>query len=206
MVIWVIGSINITDRAFYITYGRMFGTFKVEDIKKMYQLLDPQKHYNKAFLEAFTKENDVESDPIKQWRHFPNKHKHESSGMYSVDSLASPYCYANTMICRLFGVSDSARFSIEMVPLMEAAINSYILDWETILSDKTVNQILDYRRNRFLTTRIIPRFYMSAYIMDTIYFNSNYPFYDGNGLVKTQLLFISIISICGKPIIKIIYI
>lgn len=117
----------------------------------------------------------MESDPIKQWRHFPNKHKHESLGISSVGSLASPYCYASAMICRLFRVFDSARFSIEMVPLMEVAINSYIMDWPTILSDKMANQILDYRRNRFVTTRIKPPFYMRAYIMETICFNSDYP-------------------------------
>lgn len=55
--------------------------------------------------------------------------------MYSVDFLASPYYYAGAMICSLFGVSNSIRFSIEMVPLMEAVVNSYIMDWETILSD-----------------------------------------------------------------------
>lgn len=92
-----------------------------------------------------------------------------------MDSLASPYCYVGAMICRLFGASDSARFSIEMVPLMEATINSFIVDWATILSAKMANQILDYRRNRYVTTRIIAPFYMSTYIMETICFNSDFP-------------------------------
>lgn len=35
LVRWVIESIDITDRAFYKTNGRMFGTFKPEDVKKM---------------------------------------------------------------------------------------------------------------------------------------------------------------------------
>ncbi len=75
LVRWVIEIINITGREFYIAYGRMFETFKVEDIKKMYHFPYPQKHYKKTFLEAFAKENDVESNSIRQWRHFPNKHK-----------------------------------------------------------------------------------------------------------------------------------
>lgn len=141
----------------------------------MYQFPNPQKHYNKEFLEAFTKENDIESDTIRQWRHFPNKHKHESFGMYSVDSLASPYYYTGAMLCKLFGVFDSARFTIEMGPLMEVAIHYYIMDWATILSNKMANQIHNYRRNRFVTTHTIPPFYMSTYIMDTICFNSDYP-------------------------------
>lgn len=158
LVRWVIESINITDRAFFTADGRMFGLFREEDIKNMYHFAGPEKHYKKAFIKAFSKQNDVESDPIKQWRYYPKKHKHESLGIYFVDSLASPHCYVGAMICRLFGVSESARFSIEIVPLTEAVVNSYIMDWETILFDRMANHILDYRRNNFVTTRVIPRF------------------------------------------------
>lgn len=66
LVRWVIESINTTNRAFYTTNGGMFGIFRVEDIKKMYHFLDTLKHYNKAFLEAFSKENDIDLDPIRQ--------------------------------------------------------------------------------------------------------------------------------------------
>ena len=141
----------------------------------MYHLPNPQQIYNKEFLEDFAKKNEVESDPIRDWRHFPEKHKHESSGMYSVESLASPYCYVAAMICRLFGTVNSEKFSIEMVPLLEVVVNSYIMDWETILSDKMESKILDYRKNRFVTTHTIPPFFMSAYIIDTICFNSEFP-------------------------------
>jgi len=175
VVRWVIESITTIDKTFFIIDGRMFGSFRAEDIRQMYHLTQPEKHYNKAFLEAFAKENPIESEPIRQWMHFPTKHKHESSGVYSVDSLASPYCYAGAMMCRLFGVHDYSKFSIEMVPLMEAAINGFIMDWETILSDKLANKILDYRKSRVVSTRVTPPFYMSAYIMDTICFNSEYP-------------------------------
>ena len=65
LVRWVIESINITDRAFFTAYRRMFGSFKPEDFKIMYHLPDPRRHYNKSFLEAFAKENDIESGPIK---------------------------------------------------------------------------------------------------------------------------------------------
>ena len=97
--------------------------------------------------------------------------------MYSIESLASPYCYAADMMCRLFGIVNSEKFSIEMVPLIEVVVNSYIMDWPTILSDKMASKILDYRKNRFVTTRIIPQFFMSAYIIDTICFNSEFPYF-----------------------------
>jgi len=81
MVKWVIESINIVDMTLFTIEGRMFGSFKPEDLKKMYHLPEPQKYYNKSFLETFSKENQIELEPIRQCRHFPNKHKHESSGM-----------------------------------------------------------------------------------------------------------------------------
>lgn len=105
----------------------------------------------------------------------PTNHKHETLGMYSIDSLASPYC-ASALMCRLFGVHNSSKFSIDMVPLMEAKVHNYIMDWENIISDKMV-EILEYRRKRFVVSQVIPPFYFSAYIMETIYFNSKYPIF-----------------------------
>ena len=62
-----------------------------------------------------------------------------------------------------------------MVPLMEATINSYVMDWVNILSDKLATAILDFRSNSRKTTRTIPPFYYSAYVMDMLCFNSEYP-------------------------------
>ena len=103
------------------------------------------------------------------------KHKHETSGKYSVDSLFSPYCYAGIMMCRLWGLHDSANFTIEMVPLMEAACNSEIMDWGTILSDKLATAVLEFRNKSRITERVIPPFYYSVYILDTLCFNSEFP-------------------------------
>ena len=63
--------------------------------------------------------------------------------MYSVESLEPPYCYAAAMMCRLFGSDNFARFSIQMVPLIEAVVGSVIMDWSVILSKKLANKILD---------------------------------------------------------------
>lgn len=149
---WIIESIATTDKTFTTSEGKVFRSFREEDLRQMYHLPQPDKQYNKAFLEAFSKENDIEVDPIRQWRHFSTKHKHETSGMCSVDSLAFPYCYAGVMMCKLFRVHNSAKFSIDMVPLMEAAINGYIMDWANILSDIMATEILEYRRKRFVTS------------------------------------------------------
>jgi hypothetical protein len=58
---------------------------------------------------------------------------------------------------------------------MEAAVNSIIMDWATILSDKLVIAIREFRAKTRVTERKIPPFYYSAYIMDTLCFNSEFP-------------------------------
>jgi len=83
--------------------------------------------------------------------------------MYSMDSLAYPYCYAAAMVCRLFVIPNSIIFSIEMVPLMEATINYFIMDWETILSDKMASKILDYRGTNFSPPNSCPILYESLH-------------------------------------------
>ena len=70
---------------------------------------------------------------------------------------------------------DSTKFTIEMVPLMEVTVSSYVMDWANIMSDKLASAILDFRFNSRKTTRTIPPFYYSAYVMDMLFFNSEYP-------------------------------
>ena len=93
--------------------------------------------------------------------------------MYSVESLAPPYCYAAAMMCRLFGNDNSTRFSIQMVPLIHAAINSEIMDWSVILSDKIANRILEYRKDK--DTGNTNHFHFCAYILDALCLNSKFP-------------------------------
>ena len=155
--------------------GTVFGSFRAEDLRIMYHLPREGKKYNAAFLEKFREENETESEPIRDWRHNPAKHKHEASGKYSFDSLCSPYCYAGVMMCRLWGLHDSANITIEMVPLIEAACSGEIMDWAVILSDKLAKAILDFRSDYRVSERVIPPFYYSAYIMDVLCFNSEFP-------------------------------
>jgi len=175
VVRWEIEEIPITNRTFCTIDGRIFGSFQPDNLRQMYHLPIPEKKYNKAFLEKFSKENEIESEPIREWRQNPAKHKHESSGKYSIDSLCSPYCYAGIMMCRLWRLHDSTNFTIEMVLLMEAACNSEIMDWATILSDKLATAVLEFRNKTRITERLVPPFYYSAYILDTLCFNSKFP-------------------------------
>ena len=49
------------------------------------------------------------------------------------------------------------------------------MNWSNILSDNLAIDIREYRRNRIVSTRVIPPFYMSAYVMDAICFCSHFP-------------------------------
>ena len=79
------------------------------------------------------------------------------------------------MLCRLWGLHDSANFTIEMVPLMEAACSGRIMDWADILSDKLAKAILNFRFNSRVTEMFIPPFYYSANVLDVLCFNSEFP-------------------------------
>ena len=93
--------------------------------------------------------------------------------MYSVESLSPPFCYTAAMMCMLFGNDNSARFSIQMVPLIHFAVNSEIMDWAIILSDKIANRILEYRKDKDTGNKT--PFYFCAYILDALCFNSEFP-------------------------------
>lgn len=128
VVRWAVEEILVLNRTFCTVDGRAFGSFQPDDLRKMYHLPEPQKKYNKSFLEKFASENETELAPIREWRQNLARNKHESSSKYSVDSLCYPYCYVGAMMCRIWGLHDSAKFTIEMVPLMEAAVNSEVMD------------------------------------------------------------------------------
>lgn len=175
VVKWAIEEIPITNKTFCTLDGRVFNSFQPDDLRQMYHFPAPEKKYNKSFLEKFRNENDNETEPTRDWRQKSTKHKHELSGKYSIDSLCSPYCYAAVMMCRLWGLHDSSSFTIEMVPLTETTCNSDIMDWGNILSHKLATTVLEFRNKSRVTERFIPPFYYSAYILDTLCFNSEFP-------------------------------
>lgn len=95
--------------------------------------------------------------------------------MYSTKSLASPYHYVYVMMSRLFGQPTTTKFSVEWVLLMEEIAHYYIMDWGSILSNNIATQILEYRKNHSIFSKIFPPFYMSAYIVDAMRFTSYFP-------------------------------
>lgn len=79
--------------------------------------------------------------------------------MYTLASLATPYLYISAMPCKLFRYVDTTKFSVEWVPLIYVASNSIIMVWATILLNNLAHHIIEYRKNRFVTKRIVPPFF-----------------------------------------------
>ena len=95
--------------------------------------------------------------------------------MYAIISLANPYNYATTMLCRLYGLPNNTKFSIEWIPLIDSYVNSHIMNWPSILSDNLATTITEYRQKKASFSDNLPSFYFSVYIMDAIYFCTMFP-------------------------------
>lgn len=59
VVRWVEEEIPVSNRTFCTIDGRIFGSFQPNDLRKMYHMPEPEKRYNKAFLEKFANENET---------------------------------------------------------------------------------------------------------------------------------------------------
>ena len=95
--------------------------------------------------------------------------------MYAIASFTKPYNYAAAMLCRLYGLPNNTKFSIEWIPLIDACVSSHIMNWPSILSDNLATTITKYRKKKVSSSDNLPPFYFSAYIMDVIYFCTTFP-------------------------------
>ena len=95
--------------------------------------------------------------------------------MYSTMSICAPHSFAVAMLCRLFGKPENNKFSSEWLPLIDAVVNATIIDWAQILFDNLSKTIIEYRRKRSIVLRVYPPFFMSAYVMDAIFFGYEFP-------------------------------
>ena len=112
---------------------------------------------------------------IKEWKEDQGKLKRDKLDTYPIAKIPSPYFYVEGMLCRLFSKPNTTRLSVNWVPLIDAIVNSLILNWENILSNSLAKHITKYRNKRSFSSREIPPFYMFAYVMDTIFFSSSFP-------------------------------
>jgi len=94
VVRWAIEAIPITDRTFCTVDGRIFGSFQPNDFRQMYHLPEPEKKYNKAFLEKFRDENEIESAPIREWR----RTRRNTNMSLRVSTPSTPYALLIVML------------------------------------------------------------------------------------------------------------
>ena len=126
MIRWVVEKLSIEDRQFKNSKMELMGSLKAEDLKQMYHLPDPQDIYEKSFLAKFAKQNEEPFKMIQGWRVLQKNFKYDKTSMYPIASLANPHNYATSMLCRLYGLPNNTKFSIEWVPLIDACVNSHI--------------------------------------------------------------------------------
>jgi len=81
---------------------------------------------------------------IQEWRRRDNKFKQDKVGMYPISSLANPYNFAASMLSSLYGLPENSKFLINWVPLIEACVNSHIMNWATILFENLAKAITEY--------------------------------------------------------------
>jgi len=153
MIRWVVKNLSIEDMQFMNSKMELMGSFEAEELKKI--------------EEPF--------EMIHGCRVLEKKFKYDKMSMYLVDSLENPYNYATSMLCRLYGLPNNTKFSIEWIPLINASVNSHIMNWHTILFDNPATAISEYCQKRSTSIGNLPPFYFSAYIMDVIYFYTKFP-------------------------------
>lgn len=141
----------------------------------MYHIPEREAIYNRQFVEKFTKENEEFAECTKNWSSNEKRIKTDKNGMYTTSSLSSSFCYAATMLCRLFCKPDINNFSSEWLPLVDAAVKVTIMNWPQILSHNLATAILEYKRKRSIASRVYPPFFMSGYVMDAICFRFKFP-------------------------------
>ena len=105
--------------------------------------------------------------------------------MYPIAQIPSPYCYVTGTLCRLFSKPDTTRFSIDWVPLIDVIANSFILNWENILSDNLANTSWSIGiKGVFHLEKYLPFLWVLMLWTQSDFLLVFLP-WDGNGLPKT---------------------
>lgn len=116
MVRWIIDEVDVSDRTFRNSRQEVMGSFKLDNLNQMYHLSQPQKIYDKAFIEHFAKEIEDPMDVMQKWRSGSNKFRWEKTSMYPIAPLSAPYNFAAAMLCRLFRKLIPPNFPLNGFP------------------------------------------------------------------------------------------
>jgi hypothetical protein len=93
--------------------------------------------------------------------------------MYSMVSLDAHMLYIVMMLCPLFGKKNPMHFSVEWVAIMNEVVEGYTFNWAKMFFDNLANEIAEYKSSK--SKGQPDPFYMSYYIMDSIFFMTPFP-------------------------------
>jgi hypothetical protein len=110
---------------------------------------------------------------IRGWARSEAKFRADAHGIYASASLNEYMVYAAMMLCRLFERKDPCHFHADWTPFLEEVSEGRSFNWHKILSDNLTKEVVKYKEARLKGQPI--SFYMSAYIMDAIFFMTHFP-------------------------------
>jgi hypothetical protein len=179
MIGWALENVDISTRSICNSQKVVVGSFRPEHIKVMYKLSLIFKYsYNVEFIMEFDQQECTQygknyTDLIKKWWGHPEKFRADTHGIYATTSLDAHMIYVAMMLCRIFGKKDSSHFLLAWVPIMNEVAEGYSFNWAKMLSDNLAKEIIGYQLEK---SKGKPSpLYMSAYIMDSIFFITPFP-------------------------------
>jgi hypothetical protein len=179
MIRWALDHMNIPTRTIMDEQRVIVGTFRREHLQTMYKLPATSDHtYGTKFLEEFKEKEFIQYDKtmsilIKNWVSNTVKFRVDTHDVYSIASLEPHYRYVAMMTCQLYGREDTSHFFLAWVPLMFRVVEGCSFDWAKMLSDSLANRVTEYREQK--ENGRSSSFFMSAYIMDTIFSMTPFP-------------------------------
>jgi hypothetical protein len=179
MINWDLEQVDMQTRSILDIRGVVIGSFRPKHIQVMYKLSSYPKYiYNKDFVSEFQRKQCFESDHmypdiIKDWWRNKAKFKADTHVVYPTTSLNEYIVYVAMMLCRIFGKEIPTHFPVEWVPILHEAAKGYNFNWDKILSDNIIRDVMEYQtaRSKGQTTS----FYMYAYIMDVVCLSNPFP-------------------------------
>jgi hypothetical protein len=93
--------------------------------------------------------------------------------MYATSSLDAHMVYVAMILCQLFGKKSPTHFLVEWVSIMHEVAKGLTFNWAKMFSDNLAKGIVEYKTTK---SKGQPTpFYMSSYIINTIYFMTHFP-------------------------------
>jgi len=114
--------------------GGCINVFLSTKVHKYYKLRDPEEQLNIDFVVKFYEFHDTSILMASWWNEY-KKFTNQSKGWYMTRNVMKPYIYLISLLCRLYGERDCAKFSKAWIPLeYTVAISRSGLNWGSIIS------------------------------------------------------------------------